>query len=251
MELQTVTISVSDLEKSKSFYETILGFKIYSNNEPTKWVSFQIDTNSFFAIQEQDNIKRIESAGELDFLCDDIAELWNRIKNKVEIVEELHTTDWGAYKFVIKDIDGQKLGFIQKSAKNIKKVKFDMIGIFVGNLRAMVDFYKNVIGIEIDWDGNGPYAEFKHDGIRFSMYERKELPHLLGQTPEYPLKLNGTFELAINVGKPENVDVKFQEIISKGAKEIYPPRNEPWKMRSAMLTDPEGNIIEIASDFWT
>jgi catechol-2,3-dioxygenase len=134
MELQTVTISVSDLEKSKSFYETILGFKIYSNNEPTKWVSFQIDTNSFFAIQEQDNIKRIESAGELDFLCDDIAELWNRIKNKVEIAEELHTTDWGAYKFVIKDIDGQKLGFVQKSEKNIKKVKFDMIGIFVGNL---------------------------------------------------------------------------------------------------------------------
>jgi lactoylglutathione lyase len=75
------------------------------------------------------------------------------------------------------------------------------------------------------------------------MYERKELPHLLGQTPEYPKKLNGTFELAINFGKPENVDIKFQEIISKGGKEIYPPRNEPWKMRSAMLADPEGNII--------
>jgi catechol-2,3-dioxygenase len=32
--------------------------------------------------------------------------------------------------------------------------------------------------------------------------------------------------------------------------EIYPPRKEPWNMRSAMLADPEGNIIEIASDFW-
>ena len=249
MELQVATISVSDLEKSKLFYETILGFKINSIYEPSKWISFQLDTNSFFAIQEQVDFKRIKSANELDFLCDDVAEHWNRIKNKVEIVEELQTTDWGSYKFVIKDIDGQKLGFVQKPEKNNKKAKFDMIGIFVDNIRVMVDFYKNIIGIEIDWNGNGPYAEFKHDGIRFSMYERKELPHLLGQTPEYPKNLNGTFELAINVGKPENVDVKFQEIISKGGKEIYPPRNEPWKMRSAMLTDPEGNIIEIASDF--
>jgi lactoylglutathione lyase len=130
------------------------------------------------------------------------------------------------------------------------RIKFDLIGIFVKNLTQMVEFYKNVIGIEIDWDGNGPYAEFKHEGIRFAMFERAQLPALLGQTPEYPKNLNGTFELAINVGKPENVDLKFQEIIEKGGREIYKPRNEPWKMRSAMLTDPEGNLIEIGSDFW-
>jgi lactoylglutathione lyase len=130
------------------------------------------------------------------------------------------------------------------------KTKFDLIGIFVSNLHEMVIFYKNVIGIEIKWDGKGPYAEFKHEGIRFAMYEREQLPKLLGQTPEYPKKLNGTFELALNVGKPENVDKKFKEIIEKGGKEIYGPRNEPWKMRSAMISDPEGNLIEIGSDFW-
>jgi lactoylglutathione lyase len=129
--------------------------------------------------------------------------------------------------------------------------KFDMIGIFVDDIHKMVDFYKNAIGLEIDWNGEGPYAEFKHEGIRFSMFERKELPHLLGNNPEFPKKLNGTFELAINVGDPKNVDRKFNEIISKGGKEIYSPRDEPWNMRSAMISDPEGNIIEIASDFWT
>ncbi len=130
-------------------------------------------------------------------------------------------------------------------------VKFDMIGIYVDDLIKMVDFYKNAIGLEIDWNGEGPYAEFKHEGIRFSMFSRKGLPQLLGVTPEFPKKLNGTFELAINVGDPKNVDLKYDEIISRGGKEIYPPRDEPWNMRSAMLTDPEGNIIEIASDFWT
>lgn len=128
--------------------------------------------------------------------------------------------------------------------------KFDMIGLFVEDIQVMVDFYKNVIGIGIDWDGEDHYAEFNHEGIRFSMYERKELPHLLGQTPEFPQKLNGTFELAINVGAPENVDLTFDEMVTKGATPIYSPRDEPWQMRSAMISDPEGNLIEIASDFW-
>ncbi|MDD1777667.1 MAG: VOC family protein [Candidatus Helarchaeota archaeon] len=145
--------------------------------------------------------------------------------------------------------------FQRKIYKNVKgKVKmgtkFDMIGIFVEDIHRMVAFYKDVLGVDIDWDGEGPYAEFKHEGIRLSMFERKLLPDLLGHTPEYPITLNGTFEMAINVGKPENVDVKFQVIVAKGGKPIYAPRNEPWKMRSAMIADPEGNMIEIASDFW-
>ena len=128
--------------------------------------------------------------------------------------------------------------------------RFDMIGIFVADLPKMVAFYRDALGLAIDWDGQGPYAEFKHEGIRFSMFERKELPKLLGQTPDFPQRLNGSFELAINVGQPENVDVRYREIIARGGVEIYAPRDEPWKMRSAMLADPEGNIIEIASDFW-
>ena len=128
--------------------------------------------------------------------------------------------------------------------------KFDMIGIFTSDLAKMVAFYRDVLGIAIDWDGKGPYAEFKHEGIRLSMYEKKELPKLLGQTPEFPHKINGTFELAIIAGVKENVDAKYNEIISRGGEVVYPPRDEPWKMRSALISDPDGNLIEIASDFW-
>jgi hypothetical protein len=47
------------------------------------------------------------------------------------------------------------------------------------------------------------------------MYERKMLPQLLGQTPEFTNKLNGTFELAVNVGAPDNVDREYERIIKK------------------------------------
>lgn len=130
------------------------------------------------------------------------------------------------------------------------KIKFDMIGLFVKNLHQMVNFYRDVVGLETDWNGESPYAEFKHEGIRFAMYERDKLPELLGQTPNFPKGLNGIFELAINVGAPENVDPLFQQFVKDGAEAIYAPRNEPWNMRSAMIADPEGNLMEIASDFW-
>ncbi len=130
------------------------------------------------------------------------------------------------------------------------KIKFDMIGIFVSDLKEMVRFYNKVIGIDVEWDGKGHYAEFKHEGIRFAMYERNELPKLLGLNPSYSKGINGTFELAINVGTPDNVDKVFSRFVTAGATPIYGPRNEPWKMRSAMIADPEGNLIEIGSDFW-
>ena len=130
------------------------------------------------------------------------------------------------------------------------KMKIDMIGLFVEDLKTMVEFYRDAVGLEIDWDGEGPYAEFSHEGVRFAMYEREKLPELLGQPPSYPSGLNGTFELAFNIGKKENVDAFFMKITAAGAREVYPPRDEPWKMRSAMVADPEGNLIEIASDFW-
>jgi catechol 2,3-dioxygenase-like lactoylglutathione lyase family enzyme len=130
------------------------------------------------------------------------------------------------------------------------KITFDMIGLFVANLPRMVRFYHEVIGIDIDWDGRGPYAEFKHEGIRFAMYERGELPRLLGRQPSFPPGLNGTFELALNVGEPEKVDETYTRLVEAGARPVYAPRDEPWKMRSAMVADPEGNLIEIGSDFW-
>ena len=125
--------------------------------------------------------------------------------------------------------------------------QFDMIGIFVNDIHKMVAFYKDVLGFEIDWDGNGPYAEFKHEGIRFSMYERIQLPELLGKNPSFPSGINGTFELAIDLPVSADVDREFERVVKAGGQPIYAPRQEPWGMYSSMVSDPEGNIVEIGS----
>ena len=84
--------------------------------------------------------------------------------------------------------------------------RIDMIGIFVADLSRMVAFYRDVLGFAITWDGVGSYAEFVNEGVRFSMYERAQLPGLLGQMPGYPIGLNGTFELAIDLPTSADVD---------------------------------------------
>jgi lactoylglutathione lyase len=125
--------------------------------------------------------------------------------------------------------------------------RIDMIGVFVADIAAMVAFYRDALGFEIEWDGSGPHAEFKHEGVRFSMYARQELPGLLGRTPGFPSGLNGTFELAIDLPRSEDVDEEFARVVAAGGQPVYAPRDEPWGMRSSMIADPEGNLIEIGS----
>jgi lactoylglutathione lyase len=125
--------------------------------------------------------------------------------------------------------------------------RLDMVGLFVSDMARMVAFYRDVLGFAVEWDGKGPHAEIKNDGVRFSFYERARLPDLLGETPTYPSGLNGTFELAIDLPTSADVDLEFARVVAAGARPIYAPRDEPWGMRSSMITDPEENIIEIGS----
>ena len=125
--------------------------------------------------------------------------------------------------------------------------QLDMIGIFVSDLHQMVNFYRDVLGFEIDWDGTGPYAEFKQKGTRFSMYERAQLPDLLGQAPTFPTGLNGSFELAIDLPTSADVDREFERIVKAGGQPVYAPRHEPWGLYSSMIADPEGNLLELGS----
>lgn len=127
------------------------------------------------------------------------------------------------------------------------RVKFDAFCIFVSDIRKMIEFYRDVIGVEIDWDGQGPHAEFKHEGIRFMMYERICLPGYLGTEVSFPKGINGTFELAIDLPLFSDVDREYDRLIKSGARPVFPPRNEPWGMRTSYVLDPEGNLLEIGS----
>jgi catechol 2,3-dioxygenase-like lactoylglutathione lyase family enzyme len=141
--------------------------------------------------------------------------------------------------------------FLNPANAESMKAKIDMIGLFVEDMPKMVAFYRDVLGFPVKAASpDNAFTEFECEGVRLSMFRRALLPQVLGQTPSYPKGLNGTFEIAFNVGAKENVDTTFEKFVKAGAAVVYAPRDEPWKMRSAMIADPEGNLIEIGSDFW-
>lgn len=104
----------------------------------------------------------------------------------------------------------------------MSNVRIDAIGFFVKDIKTMVEFYRDVMGFETDWDG-GPFAEFKNDGVRFMMYPRPDFEQLIGKAFEYPKTLNGTMELAIDLPRFEDVDVEYERLVKAGAIPVYAP----------------------------
>ncbi len=125
--------------------------------------------------------------------------------------------------------------------------RFQLLTLFVDDLPRMVAFYRDVLGIDTPWEGDEPYAEFRHEGIRFALFPRSALEDMMGVDATFPLGLNGTFVLSIHFDDPVLVDAEYERLLQLEVPFVYRPRDEPWGVRSAMVQDPEGNLIELAS----
>jgi predicted enzyme related to lactoylglutathione lyase len=112
--LTHVRINVSDLIQAIRWYETHLGFEVTATWPPKEpnYAHFDMGEGSIFSIMEQDS-KDVPSKGRLNFSVEDVDGLWDKLKDKVEIVEELFDTPYGSRKFTIYDPDGNELGFVQ------------------------------------------------------------------------------------------------------------------------------------------
>jgi catechol 2,3-dioxygenase-like lactoylglutathione lyase family enzyme len=109
MELQGITRTVSSLERSKQFYEDVLGFEPSLSYEPTRWQAYRCQGTVFFAVGEEPG-----STDEVSLAVPDVEALWERVKDKADVVAPLEKTPWGTYRFVIRDPDGHLLAFAQK-----------------------------------------------------------------------------------------------------------------------------------------
>ncbi len=109
-----VTIAVKSLDRAREFYEKTLGFTPGVFYEPTRWQSYAFEGNSGFGIIEKKDLKRENTGDIINFRMEKIEEYWQAIKGKVEVESAPGRTPWGSYKFIIKDPDGFRLGFLGK-----------------------------------------------------------------------------------------------------------------------------------------
>ena len=125
--------------------------------------------------------------------------------------------------------------------------KLKAVGLFVKDMAAMVAFYRDVVGFPLKWDGVDPSVIIELDNYRFLLFGRHDFEELTQQKYSYPSGNNGTFELALDVDTPDEVDKEFNRMVNLGATPIIEPKTYPWGLRSCYVADPEGNLIEIAT----
>ncbi|MBC5636108.1 VOC family protein [Ornithinibacillus sp. BX22] len=112
--LSHVRVNVKDLALAIDWYQTNLGLKVAATWPPEKpnYAHFEADSGATFAIMED---KNYPSHGRFNFNVTDVEILWNDVKDKVNVIEELFSTPYGTKKFTISDLDGNELGFVQDS----------------------------------------------------------------------------------------------------------------------------------------
>lgn len=115
----TTELMVLDMDRTIDFYQNLLGFKVTVSVPEEK---------PFFAILKNDSVelmlytksefkKEIPKFGKMDvggsialyIGVDDIKSIYKDLKNKVKIIQELHTTDYGTKEFSFEDINGYVL----------------------------------------------------------------------------------------------------------------------------------------------
>ncbi|WP_066175846.1 VOC family protein [Bacillus marinisedimentorum] len=115
--LMHVRANVRNLDEAIDWYTDVLGFKVTGTWPPEKpnYAHFESENGAIFAVMEDLNTP---SHGRFNFTVEDTDALWQRLKDRAEVVEELFDTPYGTRKFTIKDIAGNELGFVQEQGKD-------------------------------------------------------------------------------------------------------------------------------------
>ncbi len=125
-------------------------------------------------------------------------------------------------------------------------MKLDGFGLFVRDMKTMVEFYRDVMGFKIKWEEGKKDVYLVKDGILFLLYGREDFEKMSKKKFEY-VNMSGHFEIALSVDNFSEVDKTYQELIAKGATPVMEPETMPWGQRTCYIADPEGNLIEIGS----
>ena len=125
------------------------------------------------------------------------------------------------------------------------KAKINLVTIWTNNIDKMKNFYNQVLGFKIKND-LGNYVEFENEGVRFAICTR-DVMYVYNN--EYEKAVIGqVFELAFPCENPNDVDESFTHLIAKGATPIHKPQDMPWRQRTALFADPDGNIHELFAE---
>jgi lactoylglutathione lyase len=112
--------------------------------------------------------------------------------------------------------------------------------LYVSDLAASVEFYRDVAGLEHRFTDAG-YAEFGTGTTRFALYERRRAEWLTG----HPVTPGPAGEVVLIVG---DVDAVAMVLHDRGVPLLAEPVDRPWGHRTLHIADPDGFVVEFAQE---
>jgi predicted enzyme related to lactoylglutathione lyase len=110
--LMHVRANVHSLQQAIEWYSETLGFQVQNRWPPDNpdYADFASQEGATFSVMEA---SPVPTGARFNFSVEDVDALWERLKDKVEVVEPPFDTPYGTRKFTIRDLDGNELGFVK------------------------------------------------------------------------------------------------------------------------------------------
>lgn len=117
--------------------------------------------------------------------------------------------------------------------------------LFVEDLEKTLAFYRDKVGLPVRFQDKG-YAELVVEGSKFALLARSRVAELTGDA-HTARPASGAHETSVTL-LVEDVDRAHRDLTGRGVPFLSPPKDRPWGQRTACFHDPDGHLIEIATN---
>jgi uncharacterized glyoxalase superfamily protein PhnB len=114
--------------------------------------------------------------------------------------------------------------------------------LFVKDLAGCTAFYRDILELKMQ-ESDPVSAGFSLGNHYLILLDISSAANLIGSEVE-DLRLKGGARTLL-AAEVQDIDAIHEKLKNKGVTFLKPPINQPWGLRTAHFTDPEGNIWEI------
>ncbi len=122
------------------------------------------------------------------------------------------------------------------------------IAEIVDDVEAAARFYRDVLGIPLEWEDGASYVDVKLQGIlHFAIWSRRSAAEATfgdaDAIDRVPLGFTVGFEV-------DSVAATTETMNSGGQKVLHEPKVEPWNQTTSRFLSPSGALCEVAETPW-
>ena len=122
------------------------------------------------------------------------------------------------------------------------------IGEIVDDMAAAVAFYRDVLGLEVEWNEGTGYATAKVAGaMHFGIWSRESAAEATLGDKEAASRIPLGFTVEFEV---DEVQAASSTLESKGWEVLQQPRTEDWGQTTSRFLSPSGALCGVAETPW-